>query len=120
MISLEPQEGGRETAQVHHVDRQCGASYGGSTMRSKLQRSVIAVTIRLAIATFPDPAKAGAVVTAPFYGGYGYYDYPYTYGYTPWAYGYYYPNGYWHPPGGYYYPRAYRRQYNRPFYRGYW
>ena len=89
-------------------------------MRGILQRSVIAATTVLAIAAFPDPAKAGVVVTAPFYGGYGYYDYPYTYGYAPWAYGNYYPKGYWHPPGGYYYPRAYRRQYNRPFYRGYW
>jgi len=39
---------------------------------------------------------------------------------VPFAYGYYYPHGYYHPPGGYYYPRAYRRQYNRPVYKGYW
>ena len=55
---------------------------GGTTMRGILQRSVIAATTVLAIAAFPDPAKAGVVVTAPFYGGYGYYDYPYTYGYA--------------------------------------
>ena len=65
-------------------------------------------------------SQSGSGGYGPFYGGYGYYDYPYTYGYAPWAYGNYYPKGYWHPPGGYYYPRAYRRQYNRPFYRGYW
>jgi hypothetical protein len=91
-------------------------------MRGMLQKSVIAVTAVLAIATFSDRANAGVVVTGPNYGGYDgyYYDYPYTYGYVPFAYGYYYPYGYYHPPGGYYYPRAYRRQYNRPLYRGYW
>jgi len=88
-------------------------------MRDVLKRSVIAATTLLAIAAFLDPAKAEVVVT-PFYSGYGHFDYPYTVGYTPWAYGNYYPNGYWHPPGGYYYPRAYRRQYNRTLYRGYW
>ena len=119
MISLEPQEGGRETPQIHHVDRRAERLIGGTTMRDIFQRSVVVATTVLAIAAIPNPAKAGVVVT-PFYGGYGYYDYPYTYGYTPWAYGYHYPSGYWHPPGGYYYPRAYRRQYNRPFYRGYW
>ena len=40
---------------------------GGTTMRGILQRSVIAATTVLAIAAFPDPAKAGGVVTAPFY-----------------------------------------------------
>ena len=69
---------------------------------------------------FPIQQKRERWLRLPSYGGYGYYDYPYTYGYAPWAYGNYYPKGYWHPPGGYYYPRAYRRQYNRPFYRGYW
>ena len=120
MIRLELQEGGRETAHVHHVNRQRGAPYRRDDDAWYTTGSVIAATTVLAIAAFPDPAKAGGVVTAPFYGGYGYYDYPYTYGYAPWAYGNYYPKGYWHPPGGYYYPRAYRRQYNRPFYRGYW
>jgi hypothetical protein len=90
-------------------------------MRGTLQKSVIVATAVLAIAAFPEQANAGAAATGPYHGGnYGYYDYPYTYGYAPWAYGYYYPYGYYHPPGGYYYPRAYRRQYNRPFYRGYW
>ena len=91
-------------------------------MRGILQKFVIAATtvLGIVIAASPNPANAEVVVTAPFYGGYGQYDYPYTYGYAPWAYGYYYPYGYWHPPGGYYYPRAYRRQYNRSFYRGYW
>jgi len=88
-------------------------------MRDILQRSVIAATTVLAITAFFDPAKAEVVVT-PFYSGYGYFDYPYTFGYTPWAYGNYYPYGSWHPPGGYYYPRAYRRQYNRSLHRGYW
>jgi hypothetical protein len=83
---------------------------------------VIAATAVLAIAAFLDHADAGVGITGPNYPGYNgyYYDYPYTYGYVPFAYGYYYPHGYYHPPGGYYYPRAYRRQYNRPVYKGYW
>jgi hypothetical protein len=89
-------------------------------MRGTLRKSVIAATAVLAIAAIPDPANAGGVAVVPFYSGPGYFDYPYTYGYAPWAYGYYYPHGYWHPPGGYYFPRAYRRQYNRPLHRGYW
>ena len=91
-------------------------------MRGTLRKSLIAATALLAIAAFPNLANAGVAITGPYYGGYDgyYYDYPYTYGYVPFAYGYYYPHGYYHPPGGYYYPRAYRRQYNRPLYRGYW
>jgi hypothetical protein len=99
-----------------------GRSVGATTMRDRLQKSIAAATAIFVFVTFPNLATAGVVITGPNYGGYNgyYYDYPYTYGYVPFAYGYYYLHGYNHPAGGYYYPRAYRRQYNRTLYRGYW